>query len=57
MIDLKSKLDELVDEKYKQFHSGLCPGTDDIMGVRLPNLRKLAREIENSQEKLQNKIQ
>lgn len=45
MIDLKSKLAELVDEKYKQFHSGLCPGTNDIMGVRLPRLRELAKEI------------
>ena len=45
MIDLKSKLAELIDDKYKQFHSGLCPGTNDIMGVRLPSLRELAKEI------------
>ena len=45
MIDLKSKLDELSDQKYKEFHSGLCPGTDNIIGVRLPILRELAKEI------------
>ena len=45
MIDLKSKLDELSDKKYKEFHSGLCPGTDNIIGVRLPILRELAKEI------------
>lgn len=45
MIDLKSKLDKLSDKKYKEFHSGLCPGTDNIIGVRLPILRELAKEI------------
>lgn len=45
MIDLKNKLNELADEKYKEFHSGLCPNTNNILGVRLPILRELAKEI------------
>ena len=38
-MDLRNKLNELVDEEYKKFHSGLCPGINDILGVRLPQLR------------------
>lgn len=43
--EIKEKLYELSDKKYKEFHSGLCPNTDNILGVRIPNLRKLAKEI------------
>lgn len=45
MIDLKEKLYELADEKYKKFQSSLCPNVDDIIGVRLPDLRELAKNI------------
>ncbi|MGN1032743.1 MAG: DNA alkylation repair protein [Intestinibacter sp.] len=44
-MDLRNKLFELSDEKYKKFHSGLCPNTDNIIGVRLPQLRQIAKEI------------
>ena len=30
--DIKS----LADDKYKEFHSGLCPDTNNILGVRVP---------------------
>ncbi len=43
--ELIQKLFELQDVKYREFHSGLCPGTDSIIGVRIPLLRKLAKEI------------
>lgn len=45
MKKIREKLFELSDEKYKKFHSTLCPGTDNIIGVRIPNLRILAKEI------------
>ena len=45
MIDLREKLYELADEKYKKFQSSLCPNVDDIIGVRLPDLRELAKNI------------
>ena len=44
-MDLRNKLFELADEKYKKFHSGLCPNTENIIGVRVPNLRQIAKEI------------
>ena len=42
---IKERIAELADEKYRQFHSGLVPGADNIVGVRLPKLRKLAQEL------------
>lgn len=35
----------LADEKYKIFHSGLCPETDNILGVRVPVLRNYAKKL------------
>lgn len=35
----------LVDEEYRQFHSKLVPDADNILGVRLPHLRELAKGI------------
>ena len=33
------------DLKYRDFHSGLCPGTTNIIGVRVPEQRKIAMEV------------
>lgn len=41
--DIKS----LADDKYKEFHSGLCPDTNNILGVRVPVLRNYAKEFIN----------
>ncbi len=42
---IKEKLFELADQKYKEFHGGLCPGTNNIIGVRVPVLRSYAKEL------------
>ncbi len=42
---IKEKLFELRDVKYKEFHSRLCPGTNNIIGVRVPILRNYAKEL------------
>lgn len=42
---IKKKLLELSDSKYKEFHTGLCPGTENIIGIRVPVLRKYAQEL------------
>ena len=42
---VKKQLLELADEKYRSFHSALVPGIDNVLGVRLPQQRKIAREI------------
>ena len=43
--EIKEKLFELSDKKYKEFHGGLCPGTENIIGVRVPILRNYAKEL------------
>ena len=42
---VRKRLEEMKDDKYREFHSGLLPGTDNILGVRLPDLRNFAREL------------
>ncbi len=44
-IEIKEHLLKLVDKKYQEFHSKLCPNIDNILGVRVPVLRKYAREL------------
>ena len=43
--EIKRRLIELSDQKYKEFHGRLCPGTENIIGVRVPVLRNYAKEI------------
>lgn len=45
MEELREKLFSLADEKYKEFHGSLCPGTNNIIGIRVPILRNLARSV------------
>lgn len=46
MIDeVRKQLFLLQDLKYKDFHSGLCPVVDNIIGVRVPDIRKLVKDI------------
>lgn len=40
-----NKLFELQDLKYKDFQSNLCPNIKNIIGVRIPILRKYAKEL------------
>ena len=42
---IRNKLEELADEKYRKFHTGLCPKSNEILGVRVPILRNFAKEI------------
>ena len=43
MQKIKEKLFQLADKNYKEFHSSLCPGTDNIIGIRVPLLRSYAK--------------
>lgn len=43
--EIREKLFEMQDLKYKEFHSNLCPNVDDIIGVRVPVLRQYAKEL------------
>ena len=43
--EIRNRLEELSEEKYKKFHSSLCPNSNEILGVRVPTLRNFAKEI------------
>ena len=45
MENLREYLYKVVDEKYKEFHSSLCPNVNNILGVRIPKLREIAKII------------
>lgn len=42
---IRKQLLELAEDEYKKFSSNLLPGVDNLIGVRLPHLRKIAKEI------------
>lgn len=42
---IRMELEKNADEKYKKFSSGLLPGVRNILGVRLPELRKMAKRL------------
>lgn len=52
MIDIEKRLSELADEKYADFQAKLTPNIDRALfiGVRVPDVRKLAKEIYKSGE-------
>lgn len=43
--DIRCRLYEVRDEKYRKFTENLIPGEHNIIGVRMPVLRSLAKEI------------
>lgn len=53
---LKNVFLEHCDEKYKSFHASLVPELNSFYGVRIPDLRKIAKEIskENAVDFLEN---
>lgn len=44
-LKIKKELVSLSEENYREFSSRLLPGVKNILGVRLPNLRRIAKEI------------
>lgn len=45
--NVKNKLLELRDSEYRDFSKKLLPGTTNIIGVRIPDIRRIAKEIAN----------
>ncbi|ACL20209.1 DNA alkylation repair protein [Desulfitobacterium hafniense] len=43
--EIKKQMQELAEEEYRVFSSGLLPNIGNILGVRLPLLRKMAKQI------------
>lgn len=43
--EIRKFLEEQSESKFQKFTSGLIPGTDGILGVRIPKIRALAKQI------------
>lgn len=43
--EIRRYLEEQSERKFQEFTSGLIPGTDNILGVRIPKIRVLAKQI------------
>lgn len=43
--ELKTKIQKNIDIKYRDFSKKLLPNVDNILGVRVPILRRIAKEI------------
>lgn len=48
--EIRQELIKLADDKYRSFHSNLCPGVENILGVRLPFLRKIAKNLSKEED-------
>ena len=44
-MTVREKLYEMADPAYRDFNASLIPGAGEMLGVRIPRLRALAREI------------
>lgn len=44
-LEMRKQLLALQEERYQKFSSGLIPGVQDMLGIRIPELRKLAKEL------------
>lgn len=43
--EYRAKLIELSEPEYRKFNASLMPGTDNVLGVRVPAVRRLAKEL------------
>ena len=44
-MTLREQLLELTEPKYMKFTSALMPGVENVLGIRLPVLRSIFKEI------------
>ena len=45
IAEIKKRLEQIAEEDYKKFNENLLPGTEHVLGVRMPKLRTLAKEV------------
>ena len=46
--DIRKRLEGLAENEYQRFSASLLPNINNVLGVRLPLLRKIAKDISNS---------
>lgn len=55
-MKIRERLFELQDFKYRDFHSRLCSNNNNIIGVRIPVLKKLAKDLYKDDNQVLSKI-
>lgn len=45
IAEIKMRLEQIAEEDCKKFNENLLPGTEHVLGVRMPKLRTLAKEV------------
>ncbi len=45
VLEIRKKLESLQDKKYQAFTQNLCPGVENILGIRMTVLQPFAKEI------------
>lgn len=48
--NIREKLQTLADAKYQKFHAALVPGVGNLLGIRIPQLRTLSKEIARKED-------
>ena len=44
-MEIRKRLEQEAEEKYRVFSSALIPNIDNVLGVRIPKLNKLAKDL------------
>lgn len=44
-LNIEKELFDMQDKKYQEFQKKLCPGTESIIGIRIPILRNYGKEL------------
>ncbi len=44
-MDIRAQLEQYAEPAYRDFSAKLIPGCDEMLGIRLPTLRRIAKEI------------
>ncbi len=45
-------LEKYIDKSYREFNSRLIPGVENVLGVRVPIIRKIVKEMNEDEKKL-----
>ena len=52
LAEIHKKIEELSEDRYREFNKKLLPGIEDVAGVRLPALRNRSRKASKNSMQL-----
>ena len=45
LLQVRNRLEEMAEKDYKEFSASLIPGVENMLGIRIPILRDMAKKI------------